>query len=117
MLALGAALHYGWWLVPAQHQADVWNIAGAAARLVLLTWVLWHRRGLVLAVGLWWALEEALVIGCSAWHIVAPWPRQAGQPQCNALLGYDLGTVGLLAVVVLAATLSGLTGRQDEGDR
>lgn len=114
LLLAGALLHYGWAWAPAANQADVWNLAGAAARLGLLVTVLWHHRGITLAVGAWWAAEEVLVIGCSSWHIIAPWPRVAGQAQCDALLHYDLGTLGLLAVALLVVNLSRLTGSQTE---
>jgi hypothetical protein len=39
LLALGAALHYGWALVPPEHAAQVWNACGAVARAALIVFV------------------------------------------------------------------------------
>jgi hypothetical protein len=99
LLLLGAALHYGWALFP-EHSALVWNIAGSATRLILLAMLLRQQRGAILGVGLWWACEELLVIGCNAAYIVSPWVVPKGQAMCSSLLGYDLGTVGLLIVAI-----------------
>lgn len=101
LLAL-VGLHYGWALAPVEHQAQAWNILGAAARAGLLVAVLWRCRGLVLAVGAWWLCEEAMVIGCSVAYMVSPWPVAPGESQCSALLGYDLGRIGALVLAVLA---------------
>ena len=104
LLALGAWLFYGWAVVPVEHQAQVWNISGALARLVLLGAVIWRVRSrFVLLVGAWWAAEELMVAGCSAWFIVSPWVIRPGEAQCSALLQFDLGKVGLLSIVSLVA--------------
>lgn len=83
LLALLAATHYGWMIVPPEHAADVWNITGAVARAALLAVVLWGRRGPVLLVGALWMAEEAMAIGCSALFIVRPWEVPPG----GAVLG------------------------------
>ena len=107
ILAGVVALHYGWNLAPPEHQAQVWNIAGALARLVMLTALVWRWRGLVtMLAGAWWAAEELMVIGCSALYIVRPWQVEPGQAQCSALIGYDLGTLGLCVITMLALWLS-----------
>lgn len=106
LLLGGALLHYGWAFAPPEHQAQVWNICGALVRLGLLGVVLWRVRGIALWIGAWWAAEEVLVVGCSSWYIVAPWEVLPGQAQCSALLGYDLGGVGIAVVAVLALSLS-----------
>jgi hypothetical protein len=95
-------VHYGWALVPAQHQADAWNALGAFARLSLVCAVAWRIRSrLVLFVAAWWAFEELLVIGCSLAFIASPWVVEPGQAQCSALLQFDLGRVGLLIAACL----------------
>ena len=103
--AAGALLHYGYNLAPVQHQAQVWNIAGALCRFVMLAIILWRVRGLALAPGAWWLAEEALVVGCSTAFILRPWVVPAGQDQCSALLGYDLGKVSAAILMVIVAYL------------
>lgn len=101
---MGAWLFYGWALVPVEHQAQVWNISGSLARLALLGAFIWRVRSrFVLLVGAWWAAEEMMVAGCSAWFIVKPWVIQPGDSQCAALLQFDVGKIGLLAIVSLVA--------------
>jgi hypothetical protein len=106
LLAAGAALHYGWALVPAEHQAQAWNAAGAAVRAGLLLAVLWHVRSrFALPVLAWWLAEESLVAGCSLAYIVKPWEVLPDQAQCSALLQHDLGVYGLVAIVAIVAAL------------
>lgn len=103
LLLAGAALHYGWALVPEQHQAQAWNAAGAVVRAGLLVAVVWHLRSRwVLALAAWWLAEEALVAGCSLAYIASPWKVLPGQAQCSALLQHDIGVYGLAAVALLA---------------
>jgi len=106
LLLAGATLHYGWPLVPLQYQWDFWNAVGAACRLGLLVVVLRHSRGVALWVGAWWACEEALVIGCSTWHIISPFPRPAGDGQCRALLNFDFDPLGALAMLACALAIA-----------
>lgn len=106
MLLAGAGLHYGWALVPAEHQAQAWNAAGAIVRAGLLLALVWHVRSRwVLALSGWWIAEETLVAGCSVAYIVKPWAVAAGQAQCSALLQHDIGIYGLVAIAALAAYL------------
>lgn len=116
LLALGSTLFYGWALVPAEHQAQVWNICGATARVALLCFVLRYVPSWwVLAVGLWWTAEEMMVIGCSVAYIVKPWEIPDGQAQCSSLLGADIGKAGIAIVSGLALLLTfvGPTKRND----
>lgn len=105
LLAAGVALHYGWQLVPAEHQPQVWNAAGAVVRLTLilaLAGAITDR--LLLAVVLWWTGEETQVAACSVAYIIQPWNVEPGKAQCSALLGTDLGAYGLaLAAAILLA--------------
>ena len=114
LLVLGASLHYGWALFHVEHQADAWNAMGAFCRLLFVAVVVYAYRGWTFYPGLWWMAEEALVIGCSSWHIVAPWPRIPGEPQCNALFGYDWGRLGALALLLVAVNLQRFTGTDDD---
>ena len=106
LLLMGAALHYGWGLFPAEHQADVWNASGAIVRAILLLIVVWHIRSrAVLLIAAWWIAEEAMVAVCSLAYIAQPWPVMPGQAQCSALLSYDLGKIGLAAITLLLLCL------------
>lgn len=110
LLILGGALFYGWAAFP-EHAAFVWNISGSIARLVLLWSLIWGRGRWFLAVGLWWTAEEAMLIGCNALYILNPWPVKKGEAICSALLQYDLGTIGLLVVALLAWQLARMRAR------
>jgi hypothetical protein len=110
-------VHYGWAWFPAEHQAQIWNICGAFARLVLLLFcvgvlvivgvlLLGYRRRQVMAllcIASWLACEELMVMGCSTAYIFSPWEIEPGQAQCSALLQFDLGRIGVLAVAFLVA--------------
>jgi hypothetical protein len=97
-------------MVPAERQADAWNVLGAFARLCLVGAVVWRLKSrLVLFVALWWAFEELMVIGCSLAYIASPWVVEPGQAQCSALLQFDIGRIGLL----IAAGLLWLAVRSD----
>lgn len=102
LIAAGFALHYGWALVPDEHQAQAWNAAGAVARLaLLLAYVGAISDRLLLAVVLWWTGEETQVAACSVAYIVRPWPIEPGEAQCSALMGTDLGAYGMAVVCAL----------------
>ena len=101
LLAACATLHYGWSLAPAQHQAQVWNILGAIARIGLLWLAVRGMPRSAVMVAAWWTIEEISIAGCSALYIAIPWPVAAGQAQCSALLGMDLDKIGAAAVVLV----------------
>ena len=106
LLLMGAALHYGWGLFPAEHQADMWNASGAIVRAILLLIVVWHIRSrAVLLIAAWFLAEEAMVAVCSLAYIAQPWQVLPGQAQCSALLSYDLGKLGLAAITLLLLCL------------
>lgn len=106
LLLLGAARHYGIYLVPLEHRAQAWNAAGALCIIALVCAVIWHARNRVAqAVAAWIIAEEAMVAGCSLWYIKAPWVVLPGQDQCSALASFDLGLVGVLAITLLVLCL------------
>jgi hypothetical protein len=105
VFAGGVALHYGWALAPAEHQAQVWNAAGAIARLAMLLALVWPITDKwVAAVVLWYAGEETQIAACSAAYIVRPWEILPGQAQCSALLQTDLGAYGIAVVAMIVLT-------------
>ena len=111
-------MFYGWALVTVEHQAQVWNISGSVARLVLLNVVLWRVRSVfVLLVGAWWAAEELMVAVCSAWFMWRPWVIEPGQSQCSALLQFDIGKVGMLIIVFIVMYLTTMTGSHGKQGR
>jgi hypothetical protein len=66
--------------------------------------VVWKLKNALAAfVAAWWVCEELMVAGCSVWFIVSPWEIEPGQAQCSALLQFDLGRIGVLAVCFLVA--------------
>ena len=111
LLAACAALHYGWSLAPAQHQAQVWNILGAVARIGLLWLAVRGMPRVVVSVAAWWTIEELAIAGCSALYIAKPWPVAAGQAQCSALLGMDLDKVGAAALVLVLVAVRSYRSR------
>lgn len=95
LLLLGVFRHYGWELVSPEIQAQVWNAAGSIVIAIFLLATV--SRDTVL-VTIWWISEEAQTVLCSVGWILSPWEVKEGQAQCSALLGFDLSTLGLLAV-------------------
>jgi hypothetical protein len=90
-----------------EHQAQAFNAAGAFARACLLVAVVWRLRNALAAfVAAWWVCEELMVAGCSLWFIASPWVIEPGQPQCSALLQFDLGRIGVCVVAFLVASIA-----------
>ena len=110
LLAVAAARHYLWVNFPLEAQGMASKGLGSAAVLVLLA-VVWHgNRSRPLALVLcWWAWEETQVLLCSLAYMRAPWTVEPGQGICSAAVGFDIGAAGILAVAVIAHTLSNLT--------
>lgn len=107
-ILLGAmfARHYGWSWAPLAHRGDVSKALGAAAALVLL-WLI--SRGLKPGDDLarWaiilYAWHETSVALCATWFIFDPWAIAPGQAMCSERIGFDLTTLGLLLVALLAS--------------
>lgn len=110
---IGAALalvcggrHYGWELVPAQHAAQFWNIAGAVSILALsFLWGLLARSVAVWLIWLALAWHELAVVICSLAYIVKPWPIPGGVGQCSAWAHADLSKLGALLLLLCTAPL------------
>jgi hypothetical protein len=99
-------LHYGWALFPPEKQAGAWNIGGSIARVCLLGVIVWRVRSrLVVLLSAWWFSEEALVIGCNAAYMWAPWARAPGEAMCSSLLDFDLGKIGAVVALLMAWTV------------
>lgn len=103
LLAVGVVLFYAWNLAPVAHQGRIWNACGAAARIYLL-WALiraTHAGPAAVAVAVWWTAEDLMVAGCKLAGIWWTWYVPPGQAECSALLGFDLGAVGILVAAAL----------------
>lgn len=96
LLLVAVSRHYGWVPVPAEFRGVASKALGAAAALFLLSCVVlaWRDR-LVTAAAAYYAFEESQGLGCSVWYMVAPFPVAPGQSLCSALVGFDLGAVGI----------------------
>lgn len=106
VLLIGASRHYGWMLAEPSMRGIVSKALGGVATLCLLG-ILWTRRksALFALVLLWYAFEEFQVIACSVRFAVDPWVVPVGQSICTALLGFDLGTAGIVFVGLMALGL------------
>lgn len=100
LLLLGVLRHYGWELSPPDIQAQVWNVSGSIVIVTFLLAAAWRVSPIVTV---WWIAEEAQTILCSIGWILSPWHVKEGEAQCSALLGFDLSTLGLLAVSLILA--------------
>jgi hypothetical protein len=100
LILLGALRHYGWGWVSPDIQRFVWNISGSVVILLLL-WTMAYQSQPLRLVVLWWSFEELQVIACSLGRIFRPWFVNPGEAQCSALLGFNLGAIGLALVAIL----------------
>jgi hypothetical protein len=100
LLLLGVLRHYGWEMAPPQHQAQVWNIVGSMVITIFLL-VLWSRETALIVI--WWLAEEAQTMICGTWWILKPWSVKPGEAMCSSLIGFDLSSLGLLAVSLILA--------------
>jgi hypothetical protein len=104
LLLLGVMLFYGWSWLPVEHASQAWNVMGSVSRIALLVALLWNVRSrFALMVGAWWFAEEAMVSACSVAYMLSPWEVAQGQAQCSALLQFDLGRIGVLALVLIVS--------------
>jgi hypothetical protein len=102
LLLLGVLRHYGYSWFPPEEARFIWNISGA----VLILFLIWSAWPAARLVAIWLTFEELQVIACSLIRTLRPQPIGTGQDQCSALIGLDLGAVGMLLVaLILVASL------------
>lgn len=103
LMLIGAwVTFYAYEFAPPADRAEVWNLGGASGRLLLVALVvLAYRSAPITAAALWWVVEDLQVVGCGVWWMVAPWPMEAGENQCSALVGVPLSLAGLSLGAVL----------------
>lgn len=111
LLLVAAARHYGWAWFPVEMRGVVSKGLGGIEVLVLLSvaWWLIRARAVRIVLALW-AAHEAMVVACSAWWLVSPWPVATGQPMCSHGVGFDLGAPGILAVLLAALWITRESG-------
>lgn len=107
LLLIVAAREHLWPWLPAEMQGAASKGLGAALVLVLLSMV--HRlaprsRALyaVLCLAAWYSLQTLI---CSAAYLIEPWPIPPGMGMCSARIDFDLGALGLVAIVAIIARL------------
>jgi hypothetical protein len=115
LLLMLASRHYGWALAAPEQQARVWNILGAAVICAFILERIRRTTGVELFVLLWFLVEELMVIECSSLRMWLDWWTPPGQGMCSGLIRYDLGTIGL-AIIGLLAALAVRTSRSSNGD-
>ena len=76
---------------------------GAAVICAFILERLRRTKGLELFVLLWFLVEELMVIECSSLRMWLDWWTPPGQGMCSGLIRYDLGTIGLAIIGLLAA--------------
>lgn len=116
LLLIVAAREHLWPWLPAEMQGVASKGLGAALVLVLLSML--YRlapasRALyaVLCLAAWYSLQTLI---CSAAYLVEPWPIEPGVGMCSARIDFDLGALGLVAIVaiIIRLDLSRFTGSQ-----
>lgn len=116
LLLIVAAREHLWPWLPAEMQGVASKGLGAALVLVLLSML--YRlapasRALyaVLCLAAWYSLQTLI---CSAAYLVEPWPIAPGVGMCSARIDFDLGALGLVAIVaiIIRLDLSRFTGSQ-----
>lgn len=115
LLAVGTARHYAWSIFPDELAGMASKGLGGAAILALLytVWKLAPKSRALAALLLWWAWEESQVAICSALYILKPWEVAPGQAICSALVGLDMGAIGILAVAIMVLHTVKVTSNKD----
>lgn len=108
LLFVGMVASYSFEWVAPELAADVWNIGSSALILFLLMIVAaTYRSWEMVAVCATLAGFKVMVIGCTAWFMVDPWPTVPGQALCSQRLDMPLGVLGLIIAGLLVIELSG----------
>ncbi len=119
LLGLGVTRHYVWPLLPLHLQSAAWQIGAAvsAAALVSLATMIsiaWLHAPVrtTLAVGLWWLVEEIIVVGCELAYLFNSFVP-TGDERCTAQTGAKIGSFGLVAVALLLNAATRQPARND----
>ena len=99
LLAVWFARHYGFLLFEHDMRAVVSKILGGLAVLAILP--LLYQPGPVAWVLAWLAFESSLVVLCPVAWMIWPWVVPEGWSMCSALIGFDVGAIGVVIAAVL----------------
>lgn len=77
-------------------------MAGSVTIAIFL-WALAYRWHATVLIAIWWTFEEAQVLICSGWLMANPQPPKVGEGECSAIMGWNVGTLGLLLVALILA--------------
>lgn len=104
LLLLLVGRHYAYTLAEPALRGILSKAIGGLVILILLWWVVINLQSwLATLIAVWWSVEEAQVIGCSVGYLVRPWKIEPGQGLCSAWTGFDVGsiTIGIVALLAL----------------
>ena len=102
-----AVRHYLWAWFPVEQQGDVSKALSALFALFLLgvVWVLADKTAGLFYVMLLGAWEQGATVACSVAHAWYQFPILPGDSICHAWTGFDVGTLGLVFVALVALCL------------
>lgn len=120
LLVLMGIRNYAYVAGQPNERALLWNIFGSITILVLVLQYAYANRirGAWLAVVLWWAAEELMVIGCTSLYMLSPWHVPLGEDMCSSIIEFDIGKIGA-AIMVLFTWLyvRSYRSQSDTGER
>lgn len=102
--------HYGYYHAPQAMWGDLFSIAGALCLIALIV-----GSGLPLPIKAWAIGEEALVAGCTAAWMAAPW--EYTEERCSARVGFKLGAIGLVGLAWSAWSVAVKVDRSQNQER
>lgn len=107
LLLIVAARHHLWPLLPEEMRGVASKGLGAALVLVLLSMI--YRLAppsrllsAVLCLAAFYSLQTFI---CTAWWLVDPWQIAEGVGMCSDRLGFDLGALGIIAVIAILSRM------------
>jgi hypothetical protein len=107
-LAAGMAASYAYYSAPPEHAAFVWHVTQSFFIVYLLAVLaMVHKSWEMWAVCVVLAFFRFMIIGCSTWFFLDPWPVKPGDALCSSKLDAPLGVIGLIIAGLLAVGLSG----------
>lgn len=106
VLLVGCWGEFGWHALPAEVQAEVWNVSQACFVLLLLAAFGWKYRGWIpwTVCGLMGGFQLTTA-GCGVAWLVSPWPLVAGVSQCSQLFQFPVAIVSAFMALLVACTL------------
>jgi uncharacterized YccA/Bax inhibitor family protein len=102
ILALGVLRHYGWVPFDPELRGIASKALGGLALLGVVPFIYKAYPSRLMALVLaWWSFEALQILLCSIAWAIAPWEVPTGQSICSVGIGLDLGTIGVMLVMLL----------------